>query len=269
MPDRYGRDVLAPRPRPGRPTPPAVTLRPGLRLTHRASRFTGVVVETDGGRLTLRAPDGRERVFRAAPDAFAADGRPVRLARPARPPAGPRLSASLASVDAGQPARIARASRIWVEGNHDAELLEKVWGDELRDLGLVVEPLGGIDGLPAAVTAFGPGPDRQLGVLVDHLVPGSKESRIAAAAAHPHVLITGHPYVDVWAGVRPGVLGIAAWPDVPPGTPWKEGVAAALGVADPREVWRRALRGVRSIADLEVGLVGAVERLLDFLVPPM
>ena len=31
-------------------------------------------------------------------------------------------------------ARVARASRIFVEGRHDAELVEKVWGDDLRPL---------------------------------------------------------------------------------------------------------------------------------------
>ena len=75
-------------------------------------------------------------------------------------------------------ARVARASRIWVEGIHDAALVERIWGDDLRIEGVVVEPLDGIDELPAAVAEFGPGPTRRLGVLVDHLVAGSKESRI-------------------------------------------------------------------------------------------
>ena len=45
----------------------------------------------------------------------------------------------------------------------------------------------------------------------------------------PHVRVLGHPYVDVWQAVRPAALGIAAWPEVPRGTPWKEGVCAGLG----------------------------------------
>ena len=68
-----------------------------------------------------------------------------------------------------------------MEGKHDAELVEKVWGDDLRVEGIVVEPMHGIDDLAAAVAAFRPGPGRRLGVLVDHLVPDSKESRIADA----------------------------------------------------------------------------------------
>ena len=51
---------------------------------------------------------------------------------------------------------------------------------------------------------FGPGPERRVGVLVDHLVPGSKESRIAddvrRSPVGEHVLVVGHPFVDVWAG---------------------------------------------------------------------
>ncbi|CAM5293499.1 hypothetical protein SCALM49S_02569 [Streptomyces californicus] len=85
--------------------------------------------------------------------------------------------------------RVARAGRIYVEGRHDAELVERVWGDDLRIEGVVVEYLEGVDDLPAIVAEFAPGPDARLGVLVDHLVPGSKESRIAAEVTGDHVLV--------------------------------------------------------------------------------
>jgi len=160
---------------------------------------------------------------------------------------------------------VARASRIYVEGIHDAALAERIWGDDLRIEGVVVEPLHGIDDLPDVVRRFGPGPGRRLGVLVDHLVPGSKESRLVASVVHPHVLVTGHPYVDVWQAVKPAVLGLARWPEVPRGTAWKEGVCAALGVPDVDSAWRRLLSAVRSYADLETPLLGAVERLIDFV----
>jgi hypothetical protein len=52
---------------------------------------------------------------------------------------------------------------------------------------------------------------------------------------------------------------------VPRGVDWKTGVCAALGVADPREMWRRVLGAVNSYADLEVPLLQAVERLVDFV----
>jgi hypothetical protein len=106
-------------------------------------------------------------------------------------------------------------------------------------------------------------------VLVDHLVAGSKESRIAASVRSPDVLIVGHPFIDIWAAVRPGAIGIARWPDVPRGQPWKEGVLSALGW--PPEVpaaWHRILRSVTSYADLEPELLGRVEELIDFVTVP-
>ena len=179
-------------------------------------------------------------------------GRPVTLQRPpARREAAQtdRVTASGSIAGTPQPARVAAGSRIWVEGRHDAELLELVWGDELREAGVVVEPLHGIDGLVPAVASFAPSRSRRLGVLVDHLVPGSKEQRIAASVNGPNVLVTGHPFVDVWAGIRPSVVGIAGWPDVPIGTPWKEGVCVALGT-DITTFWPRIRNRVRTYADL-------------------
>jgi len=160
---------------------------------------------------------------------------------------------------------VARGSRILVEGVHNAELFEKVWGDYLR-----VEVVGAVealddDPLESVVREFSPGPDRRLGILLDHLVEGSKEARLAAAVRHPHVLVTGHPYVDVWQAVRPKAAGIAAWPAVPKGVPWKDGVCATLGVRDPRGFWRRLLASVTDWKDLEQPFVNAVERLVDFV----
>jgi hypothetical protein len=163
-------------------------------------------------------------------------------------------------------AKVAKASRIYVEGKHDAELVEKIWGDDLRDVGVVVEYLEGIDDLPSIVTGFSPGPTRRLGVLVDHLVAGSKESRIAASVTSPHVLVVGHRFIDIWAAVRPAAVGIPAWPPVPRGQPWKEGVLAAIGWRmEPAEAWRRILRSVSSYADLDPELLGRVEELIDFV----
>ncbi|CAN5516972.1 DUF3097 domain-containing protein [soil metagenome] len=264
----YTADILAV---PAKRQPPTrqVRLRLNLVLTHRYSGFTGAVVDYQSGLIQLQAADdGGRRTFPFEADGFLEGGRSIRLTKGgvgiSRPATLTSASGAVVSRDAT--AKVARASRIWVEGTHDAQLLEKVWGDELRELAIVVESLDGADDLAAEVRAFGPGPTRRLGVLLDHLVPGSKETRIAEATRQPNVLITGHPFVDVWAGVRPKVVGITAWPDVPKGQPWKEGVAAALGIADHRDVWSRALRSVSSYADLETPLIGAVEKLLDFLV---
>jgi hypothetical protein len=72
-----------------------------------------------------------------------------------------------------------------------------------------------------------------------------------------------------WQAVRPRAAGVAAWPTVPRGQPWKEGVLAALGVEDtPGAFWRTLLAGVHSFVDLEPTLVGAVEELIDFVTAP-
>ena len=169
----------------------------------------------------------------------------------------------------GAPARVARASRILVEGLHDAELVEKVWGDDLRIEGVVVEMLDGADNLVEVVRGLR-APARAAGSASCSTTwsTSRRRSGIAAGIDHPDVLVTGHPYVDIWAAVKPTVVGIAAWPDVPKGENWKDGVCARLGVDDPRRFWKQILGSVGSYADLEPPLVGAVEQLIDFVTEP-
>jgi hypothetical protein len=262
---RYGEDVLRGDWRRKRVIP-EVDAGPDLVVEDAESGFCGAVVGFESGAVVLEDRFGKRRNFPLLPAAFLLDGQPVTLRRPvvsARPARRITASGSVAGPDA--PARVARASRIWVEGVHDAAMVERIWGDDLRVEGIVVEPLDGVDALPSAVRGFEPGPARRLGVLVDHLVPGSKESRIVAGVTSPHVLVTGHPYVDIWQAVKPARLGISRWPSVPPGQPWKEGVCAALGVSHPTEMWRRILASVRSYQDVETPLVNSMERLIDFL----
>jgi len=227
--------------------------------------WCGAVVECDKERVSLEDRRGLVRVFPLDPAGFLLDGATVTLTRPVGRSAAPRRTASGSVAVQGQRARVARGSRLWVEGRHDAELVERVWGDDLRVEGVVVEALDGVDDLAREVAVFAPGPHRRLGVLVDHLVVGSKESRIVADVVHPHVLVNGHPYVDVWQAVKPAAVGIAAWPVVPPGQSWKQGVCAVLGWGEPWEGWRRVLAAVDSYTDLEVPLLRAVEHLIDFV----
>jgi hypothetical protein len=273
---QYGRDVLAAgqrRPRPGQGQVPQVEAEPGLVVEDFEGRFCGAVTGFEKDAVTLEDSRGKRRVF-PLPGTFLLEGQRVVLVRPKGTPGdksgfvGKTASGSIAAPV--QRAKVARASRIYVEGKHDAELVEKIWGDDLRDVGVVVEYLEGVDDLPAIVRAFQPGPGRRLGVLVDHLVDGSKESRIAAAARSPYVLVVGHPFIDIWAAVKPAAVGLSAWPDVPPGQPWKEGVLRAVGwpAATPADVataWRRILRSVESYADLDSALLGRVEELIDFV----
>ena len=265
----YGGDVLAGGRR-RRPPAPEVEAEPGLVVEDLEGRFCGAVVACDKGAVTLEDRHGKRRVFPLNPVAFLLEGRPVTLVRPATAaPAGLARPARTASGSVAAPqarARVARASRIYVEGRHDAELVEKIWGDDLRDVGVVVEYLEGVDHLPDILAVSPPGPGRRLGVLVDHLVPGSKESRIAAGLTRPDLLIVGHPYIDIWQAVKPSVLGIGRWPDVPRGQPWKEGVLAAIGwTGSTGAAWQRMLGSVHTFADLEPELLGRVEELIDFV----
>jgi len=262
----------------GRATPTEATT--GLVVEEVMTDFCGeiVAVDRDLGTLTLEDRRGRRRGFPLGPG-FLLEGRPVVLTPPVtqKAPAAARRTASGSVAVHGTRARVARESRIFVEGRHDAELVEKVWGDDLRIEGVVVEHLGGVDDLVGCLRDFGPGPERRVGVLVDHLVPGSKESRIAddvrRSPVGEHVLVVGHPFVDVWAGVKPERLGLQAWPDVPRDTEWKHGVCAALGwphadQADIARAWKQILSRVTSYADCEPALLGRVEELIDFVTDP-
>ncbi len=240
----------------------------GTELTHRASGTRGAVVAfTEHERVVLEDALGGRHEYKPHEGAFAHRGRAVKLIPSGAPRAKERRITASGSFDAGpMPAQTAQASRIWVEGIHDAELIEHVWGDDLRVEGIVVEPLHGADDLAEAIRSFQPARHRHLGVLLDHLVPGTKEARIAQSITGPHVLVAGHPYVDIWQAIKPEVLGIDAWPEVRHGRPWKEGVIAALGFAEgPGVFWQRIRGRVTTYRDLETPLITAVESLIDFV----
>ncbi|WP_022885052.1 DUF3097 domain-containing protein [Glaciibacter superstes] len=275
MDDRYGHDVLSPGWREaGRTVIPKQEATRDLVVEEVATGFCGAVVRVEKNIVTLEDGRGKLRLFPLG-SGFLIDGEPVVLVNPtmAAPKGRARTaSGSLAVTDA--PARVARASRIFVEGRHDAELVEKVWGADLRIEGVVVEYIEGVDNLAELLAEFRPGPGRKVGVLVDHLVPGSKESRIAEAVARgPHgsqVLVVGHPYVDVWQAVKPERLGMTSWPEVPRSIEWKHGICESLGwphddQADIARAWQRILGRVRTFADLEPALLGRVEQLIDFV----
>lgn len=275
--DRYGSDVLATDwrvPKRGRSVEIHADL--GLVVEEVTTDWCGEIVRVDRDLVTVELEDrrGRRRTFPLGPG-FLLEGAPVILVAPARQaPAAKTRTASGSVAVAGVQARVARASRIFVEGRHDAELVEKVWGDDLRIEGVVVEYLEGIDDLSDHLRDFAPGPGRRAGVLVDHLVAGSKESKIASAVSRgplgSHVLIVGHPYIDVWQAVRPDCIGVTAWPEVPRGMSWKHGVCQQLGwphrnQADIARAWQHILSRVTSYTDLEPALLGRVEQLIDFV----
>ncbi len=278
--NRYAGDVLATdwrAPRNGRTVD--VPAEVGVVVEEVTTDWCGevVAVDRDLDTVTLEDRRGKRRTFPLGPG-FLLEGKPVSLVRATRatPTAAKRTASGSVAVH-GAKARVARASRIFVEGRHDAELVEKVWGDDLRIEGVVVEFLGGVDDLAEHLRDFEPGPQRRVGVLVDHLVPGSKESRIAAniakSAVGKHVLIVGHPFIDVWQAVKPSRLGFDRWPDVPRGIDWKTGTCQQLGwphrnQADIARAWKHVLGGVRGFGDLDPQLLGRVEELIDFVTAP-
>ncbi|WP_229479662.1 DUF3097 domain-containing protein [Mycolicibacterium mageritense] len=276
MTDRYGSDVLARNPHtPKMARSKDQAAEKGLVVEDAQSGYVGAVVRIEGGRVELEDRKGKVRAFPMGPG-FLIDGKPVRLVAPKRNAAPARTASGSVAVP-GAKARVALASRIYVEGRHDAELVEQVWGADLRIEGVVVEYLGGVDDLAGIVEEFDPGPGRRLGVLVDHLVTGSKEARIADAVRRgpggEHTLVVGHPFIDIWQAVKPARLGMAEWPAIPRGTDWKHGICAALGwphrdQADIARAWQRIRGQVRDWNDLEPALIGRVEELIDFVTAP-
>jgi hypothetical protein len=272
--DRYGTDVLATdwrRPKRGRAVETPAEI--GAVVEEVTTEWCGEIVAVDRDLYTVTLEDRRDkrRTFPLGPG-FLLEGKPVILTPPIRSaaPARPTRTASGSVAVADAPARVARASRIFVEGKHDAELVEKVWGDDLRVEGVVVELLEGADHLPEVLGAFRPGPERRAGVLLDHLVPGSKEQRIADRVTGPGVLVVGHPFVDIWAAVKPDRVGLAAWPEIPRDVEWKAGICRHLGwphatPADLARAWQQILSRVESFADCDPALLGRVEELIDFV----
>ncbi len=309
--DRYGGDVLSGdwRSR-GVKKVRQVPLERDMVLEDPDSGWAGAVVGLEAGNIALEDWKGRTRSFPFTGQ-FLLEGELVTLGRPQAPVGRSAAAAagspgSLGSVhsdwrpgaapavrqasDGGrlrtasgsfavesQRARVALPSRIMVEGKHDAELVEKVWGTDLRVEGVVVEELSGVDNLASVLDEFQPSRDRRVGVLVDHLVPGSKESRFADAVMRgkwgAHVLVVGHPFVDVWQSVKPARVGLQSWPTIPRSIEWKKGICQALGwpnaeQADIARAWQRILGQVRTFADLEPQLLGRVEELIDFVTEP-
>jgi hypothetical protein len=268
--DRYGSDVLASaRAANAARVIPTVDADRDV-VVELPDGFVGAVTRVERGTVELEDRHGRRRIFPLGAG-FLVDGKPIVLRAPVAdaPKPGSLRTASGSVAQAQTRARLARGSRIYVEGRHDAELVEKVWGSDLRIEGVVVEYLEGVDNLAEVLNEVQPGPESRIGVLVDHLVAGSKESRIAAQVAGPHVLVVGHPFVDVWQAVKPGRLGLQAWPVIPRTIEWKHGVCEALGwphddQADIAAAWQRILGTVRDYRDLEPELLSRVEELIDF-----
>ncbi|MDK8602067.1 DUF3097 domain-containing protein [Trueperella bernardiae] len=271
--DRYGPDAL---------NAPASTIRDvtvevGMVLEDVTSGYVGEVMKVGkvAGQWQMELEDAqmRRRGFPIG-RGFWLEGEAVNLIPPLPKKLvasrGPKITAS-GSFHVEHEARVAKASRIWVEGKHDAELISKIWGSDLAYEGIMIEELFGADHLADVLAVFGPSDSRRAGIMLDHLVAGSKEACIAAEVATMEgVLVLGHPYVDIWQAIKPGVVGLKEWPHVPRGEDIKKGTLARMGwphatAEDIGLGWARILRAVRDYRDLEPAFLGRMEELIDFV----
>ena len=118
--DEYAADLRR------RPSYPDMAVEMGLVVEDRASGFCGDVVRWNAEGVTLRDRAEHLRHFGWKPGGFLLDGRPVTLIRPTVAAATAHRVTASGSIAGEARARTARASRIWVEGKHDAELVEHV-----------------------------------------------------------------------------------------------------------------------------------------------
>src|SRR4051812_31457197 len=153
-------DVLANNDWRRRRSVPVVEAEIDLVVEDADSGFCGAVVGFELGAVVLEDRFGKRRNFPLSPAAFVLDGRTVTLRKPVldKQPVRKITASGSIAVD-GVKAQVAKASRIWVEGIHDAALVERIWGDDLRIEGVVVEPLDGIDDLLGKTSEFGPSKD--------------------------------------------------------------------------------------------------------------
>src|SRR5690606_41748942 len=130
--DSWGGDVLSPEAKAARaPVPPARVPAERELVVERHDGYVGAVVGVEAGTVHLEDRRGTVRAFPLG-RGFFVDGIEVELVPSAAKQAGPKRTASGSRAVEGLRARVALPSRILVEGVHDAELVEQVWGHDLR-----------------------------------------------------------------------------------------------------------------------------------------
>jgi hypothetical protein len=249
MDDRYGSDVLAQGWR-ERGAKVAVDVPAEKDLVVEvADGFCGAVTRIEGGQVELEDYRGRRRLFPMGAG-FMIDGEPVRLVHPARagtagarrsaPPRDPSRSTIPCAHRAAEPdpRRAGTTPSSWRRSGGTICAPRASSWSTCRS-----RPAGGL------LAAAPPRRDRRYGVLVDHLVPGSKETRIVEQIMRgphgAHLRIVGHPYIDVWQCVTPTAMGIRAWPGSRAARNGRPGSAAprlaGRSQADIAHAWKRIL----------------------------
>ena len=133
--DRYSGNIFDGHAR-NRPTRyDEVPAKPGTVFEVFADGYVGAVVGWEktpqGDMLRLEDRHGKTRIFPVRAGAFMVDGQRVTPTRYV-PPRQPRRSNSGSRMVEHHEARVALPSRIWVEGIHDAAIVERIWGHDLR-----------------------------------------------------------------------------------------------------------------------------------------
>ncbi len=152
----------------------------GMLVEDRSSHFTGDVVRWSAEGVTLQDRHDYVRHFGWKPGGFLLEGRPVTLVRPGRATATQRHhGVGLDRRRPGAPRWLGRAgsgSRASTTPSCSSTCGVTICASSASSSSRCTGPT--IWRLRCA--GFGPATERRLGVLLDHLVAGSKESRIAA-----------------------------------------------------------------------------------------
>ena len=132
--------------KPATPTYPTQPATLGEVVEVLADGYVGAIVghekTYDGDFIRLENNQGKTRLFKLRPGAFLVDGIRTTLTKP-QPAARPQRSNSGSTRVVDAPAKVAAPSRIWVEGVHDAAIVEKIWGHDLRSKALLSNILKG------------------------------------------------------------------------------------------------------------------------------
>ena len=199
-----------------------------------------VAVDRDLHTLTLEDRRGKRRTFPLGPG-FLLEGRPVILAAPVRGGGpgeadayGVRLGRRPRRQGPGRPGQ-PDLRRGPARRRAGREGLGRRPADRGRGRGV---PRRRRRPRPTTCATSGPAPSAGSACSSTTWCAGSKESRIAQRIAKSpvgkHVLIVGHPFIDIWAAVKPERLGLQRWPDVPAQHRVEEGRLPAARLAAPR-----------------------------------
>ena len=117
---------------------------------------------------------------------------------------------------------------------------------------------------------FDPGPGAAAwGCCSTTSSPGSKEQRAAERLPPTRTCWSpATPSSTCGRPIDPSLAGLAAWPDVPRGGRGRRACRRPAASSEPAGSGASLLRRVRTYADLDPALVGAVEQLIDFVTVP-